>query len=525
MNKKIEVLLITLLILITLYVWSLPFQENRMPFGDVDSSTHFGLSDYMSINNKAAYYVPYYFKARYGSLSDGKIWYPPQYHVDGAIFQLIGGERVVPFYFLIAATCCSIVFTSFFLLRKLFGFLPAYATSIMLIFSKRDILWYLWGQYGQVVSFGLVPLVVYCWYKYLESFNNNDTKPGYLYFAAVFLAVQYFIHPQCMAPSVFTSFFYFIFFFIKNKKLPFKLKDFAIGFTVLLILLLPVIPFTFGPDTIGAANVEGAGLYPSEFHTLFRWYGTSGKEHGQPEFYHSFKEMIGGFWVVPIFLFGIVFILLRRDNKDLLLLAMLLSLFLCMHLCIFGEAVGARSDRLMEIEAHVIYPLAVIGLLSIPSLIKVDKNTKNILKLFLISILLTFFISTMGREAYSNLKNGYGGILRLTPPQYEASEWMRNNLPENALVDHYGILTVSKQKWVQAASHRMLYFEGLEKGGRFDHAKDHALFDYTDLMAIGNKAEIERLQKLEDTSMVNSTLLYNKNYIRIYFLNASEKDE
>ncbi len=66
MNKKIEALLVALLVLITIYIWTSPFQKNQMPFGDVDSSTHFALGDYSGQKGTTSTQIPPYLKYRYG---------------------------------------------------------------------------------------------------------------------------------------------------------------------------------------------------------------------------------------------------------------------------------------------------------------------------------------------------------------------------------------------------------------------------------------------------------------------------
>ena len=55
MNRKIKVLLITALFLFTLYLWTLPFQKNRMPYGEVDAGSHFTVGDYMAETDKSVY--------------------------------------------------------------------------------------------------------------------------------------------------------------------------------------------------------------------------------------------------------------------------------------------------------------------------------------------------------------------------------------------------------------------------------------------------------------------------------------
>ena len=164
--KKIEILSVVILYLAALYIWTLPIQKNRLPFGDVDASSHFAVGDYMVTHDKSIYKVPYYIFSRYGGQNYGYLWYPPQYWTDTGIFQIIGEERVFPTFVMIAVFSSLIIISSYLLIRKLFGFWPAILSSFLLIFSTRDFMVYLWGQWPQAVSFAITPLVLYCFYHY-----------------------------------------------------------------------------------------------------------------------------------------------------------------------------------------------------------------------------------------------------------------------------------------------------------------------------------------------------------------------
>ena len=225
MNKKIEAILITFLFLFSFYLWSLPYQKNMVPYGDVDSSTHFTLADYMAAKDYPTYWLPYYI----GYLSEGagKLWYPPQYHTTSAILSIFTKERVLPILLFQTLACFSIIFTSYFLVRKLYGLLPAFLTSVLLVFSIRDIMWYIWGQYPQVLSFGIVPLVLYCFYTYI-----TESKKIYLYLTATFAAVQFFIHPQAIFISFVACSFFALFSIIKKRKFPFKIHHLIISLIV-----------------------------------------------------------------------------------------------------------------------------------------------------------------------------------------------------------------------------------------------------------------------------------------------------
>jgi len=48
----LEIALAVILYLAAIYLWSLPFQKNSMPYGETDSGTHFTLGDYMAQTDK-----------------------------------------------------------------------------------------------------------------------------------------------------------------------------------------------------------------------------------------------------------------------------------------------------------------------------------------------------------------------------------------------------------------------------------------------------------------------------------------
>ena len=118
--KKIEIILLVILYLAALYVWTLPIQKNKLPFGDVDASSHFAIGDYMVSHDKSISKVPYYIFFRYGGQNYGYLWYAPQFWTNTGIFQVLGGERVFPVFVMIAIFCTFIILTSYLLIRKLF---------------------------------------------------------------------------------------------------------------------------------------------------------------------------------------------------------------------------------------------------------------------------------------------------------------------------------------------------------------------------------------------------------------------
>jgi len=503
-KAHVELIVLALLFIGAFWLWSLPYQKNKMPYGDVDSSTHFTLADYMALNDYPTYWLPYYMD--YLGEGAGKLWYPPQYHTTSAILNIFTNERVLPVLLFQTIVCFSIIFTSYFLIRKLYGFLAAFLTSLLLVFSTRDIMWYLWGQYPQVLSFGIIPLVLYCFYSYI-----TESKKLYLYLTAIFVGIQFFIHPQAIFISFVTCVFFTLFFILKNKKFPFKIKHIIFSLIVMFLLIMPFYSFPFGEKT-GYSEGYMFKIETTRFNTLFHWYGIL-KPLGVPESYYSFKQMIG-LWILPLFLIGLIFIILRRKNKDLLLISWLIAFYLASHDTVFGLW---RAERFTETEIHILAPIAVVGLFSIVSFIKLKKEYRTYIKYGLVILFIIFAFSVNGKTAYNSLKNAYGGILRLTPYQYEVSEWMEQNLPENANVYETGTVIYTKKKWIRAISVRHLLwdFEGIQPKKNAT-VGTHLLVDYSDLVLINDMANIEALQKWENENVKGQKLVYDKDYIKVY---------
>ena len=132
--------MIFILYLTALYIWTLPIHRNMMPFGDVDSSSHFVIGDYMVSGDKSIAKIPYPIQFWYrgqNAMFPDYLWYPPQYWTNTALAQIFSGDRILGPFIIIAIFCSLIVLTSYFLIRKLFGFWAAFLSSFLLIFSPQ----------------------------------------------------------------------------------------------------------------------------------------------------------------------------------------------------------------------------------------------------------------------------------------------------------------------------------------------------------------------------------------------------
>ncbi|MBI3027438.1 glycosyltransferase family 39 protein [Candidatus Woesearchaeota archaeon] len=522
--KKIEILLIAVLYLAALYIWTLPIQKNMLPFGDVDSSSHFTIGDYMVSYDRSILEIPYPVTFRYygqNNLFPALLWYPPQYWTNLGIMQVIGGERILPVFILVAVFCTLIIISSYFLIRSLFGFWAAFLSSFLLVFSARDFMIYLWGQWPQSLSFAFTPLILYCFYQYNKHYNENQNRQIYLYMLALFLAAQFFFHPQGMVASAGALIAYCIFLAIKKRKLPFNIKHALIP-----IVLFVLVSSAFAPLNVGEFVQELASKQQSssgeskgfQLDKLFKWYHGIKNDPGLPDFYFTYNQTHGSlqnillsWWTLPFLLIGLFVLAYRRNDEDLLLLGWFASFYFLTRLTVFGY--GARDIRMFAYEAHIFYPIIAIGVLSLSSLAK-QNALKKYLKYALIMVFLALAVSINGKSAYDVLKSQQYSIARINNAQYESAEWIRINLPENADIYDFGTFGyqnyAAKIKWLMALSQRHFIISGSEL-----NMTDYIFIDYTDALALRSQNYLGMVQNFE-SNLQNQTPIYNKNNIKVY---------
>ena len=524
--KKIELFLVAALYLTALYIWTLPIQKNSMPFGDVDASSHFTIGDYMASQDRSILEIPYPVTFRYwgqNAFFPDYLWYPPQYWTNTGIAQVLGGERIMPVFILIAVLTSIIILSSYLLIRDLFGFWPAFLSSFLLIFSTRDFMIYLFGQWPQSLSFAFTPLVLYCFYQYHKSYKESKPKPIYLYLMAMFLSAQFFFHPQGMIASAGALIAYNLILSIKNRKIPFSFKHLIIS-----IILFAVVSSAFAPLNVGEffsslaekqSESQGSAF---QFDKLFKWYQGIKGDPGIPDFYFTYNETHGSllenvkntllaWWTLPFLLIGLFILAYRRREEDYLLLAWFISYYLLTRMVVWGF--GSRDIRMFAYEAHVFYPIIAIGLLSLSSLQK-QEAFKKYLKFGLIALFLILAVSINGKSAYEVLKSQQNSIGRISQPQYEAAEWIREKLPAKAGIYDYGTLGfqnfAAKIKWLLVLSQRHFIV-----GNDQLNMTNYVFVDYTDAIALGNQNYFNAIKNFE-MQFQNATPIYNKNNIRVY---------
>src|SRR3989338_1993015 len=145
-NKNVESIIIVILYFVTLYIWSLPYHENKMPYGEFDAISHWETGDYMAQTDLPITTLPPYIARRYWGdnvFKPGTLWYHPPYNTNFAVAEVFGGQRIIPAYLLNTILSSFIVLVLYFFMRKLFGFLPALLSSFLVMFSARDFFVYL----------------------------------------------------------------------------------------------------------------------------------------------------------------------------------------------------------------------------------------------------------------------------------------------------------------------------------------------------------------------------------------------
>jgi len=493
-----------------------------MPYGEVDAVSHFSLADYMGQTGRSILRIPYFMVFRYGLdnfFVPGTLWYAPAYHLNFALMQIISGDRVLPIYMLNTILCSIIVLISFFVISNLFGFWPAFLSSFMLIFALRPVMIYLWGQWPERISFALTPLVLYCFYRYADYHYKGEKKPIYLYFTFIFLGMNLYMHPVGFFHSVFALVMVAIFFWIRQKKMPMQKKHLFVG-VLLLIIVLALIPLQTG-NVIASIVKPGARPTKKEavgdISSLFYWL-KPGKSKGVPESYFSYKEMNGGYWSLPFLFFGILVLLLRRKREDLVLLGWLVGLYIVLHLDVIGK--GPFVSRSLAQSSYLFYPIIAIGFMAIPSFFKFIGSYRKYLKFALIALFLFFVLNFNAKDVNPLLKDAYGGISRINPSQYDATLWMKDNLPEEADVELIGTFNLAKKRWIQFLAFRHINHINYNEQ---NISSGYLMLDYTDPLMLGGYEEYKviaaQMQEYEQQVQENADLIYDREYIKIYELN------
>ena len=529
-NKNyIQTLVFIVLYLFAIYFWTQPLQRN-LPYGEYDAMSHFEVGDYMAYNDKSFMQLPPYIDLRYGLDNKFKphtLWYPPTFHASLGIAEVIGGERVIPIFLLNTIMATFVIISVYFVINSLFGFLPAILSALLLVFSPRDFMPYLWGQWPERFAYAFVPIILYCFYKYFTTYSKEESKPIYLYLTALFLGINILIHPLVLFHSVLGLVVLYIALSIKQKKFVFNWKHAIISAIIFLILfmLFPYQTFNIFPQLTRGSEAKSK---PFDLSRLFQW-SLDPKDYAGsvPPNYFSFKEM-HGLWTLPFLLLGILFLARRREERDLFLLAWLVSLYLVLHRDLIGKT--AFLHRSLSASAHIFAPLSAIGAVYLASFVKLPSNFNKYLKygIAAIYIYLTLSINIVYASKLLNKKTYDDFFGTLNKEEYEAAQWVLENVPASANVTVLGIpheepflsVTAKKIRWFAAVSQHVTRFYYLrEDKEQLLKSKDwYVMLDYTMVDALNDMETFNKMQQFEKEALVNHTLAYDKNNIRVYKL-------
>ncbi len=547
--KHEEYIALALLFVLGLFLWTTPIRTNPMPFGEGDAAWHFGQTDAISQFDQTYWRVQPYIGMWYydwnSVLGLNALEYPPAWHINGALFQVVGGERIIPIYVYIAIASFLGAFTVYFLMRKLYGIEIALFSACGVLLSFRWIMVYLWGQRPTLTTFILTPMILYALYKYLTGFYQDKPKAIYIYLIALLAAGQFLLHILGLMQSVLIIVSCIILFWIKYKKLPLSKN---MGKHIFIALL--IFGFITAPFYIVYLGGHSGALQEGITHPerMLYWYNLD-KLDGYPNiggppaiYYDNLKNYFVGYFIFVIL--GIIYILYKREDKDLLMLGWLVGTYLALHTDVVGLMPFYRTTRYLLAETLLFYPLIGIGIFSFINLIK-SQTVKGIIKGIAIALLIVVILFNFNL-AKGTLEAAYNSpTLRITEDQYQTVSWIAENIPPNSQVYYIGQLTYPKQRfmYVLSKSYGIWQKESLQKGWL---KPEYVVVDFSDIVLMKDnmwgivltnweenlieKNQIaytsERTGKREEYHFNRTvTLIHEGNWARIYRINWEDENE
>ena len=100
-KHHLQALAFIALYLFAIYMWTLPFQDNNIPYGEWDAISHWELGDFIAQQDGTFVALPPFLDYSYGTDNRYKphtLWYHPPFHTDFAIISAFSGDRMVPIY-------------------------------------------------------------------------------------------------------------------------------------------------------------------------------------------------------------------------------------------------------------------------------------------------------------------------------------------------------------------------------------------------------------------------------------------
>ena len=513
-----DIIAIFVLFSLSFYLYTLPVKTSLYPFGEGDAVHKFGLANWIYESDRIDNEVPFFYAVWYPWVHKDDFYRPPNpipYQVNIASSRLLTpGDRFLgtDLFFAITAAPLSCL-ALYFVFRRLYNFWVGFLSSLLLMMSLLLIMPYLWGQRPHLISITFCFVIIYCFYKYTESYLKKEEKPIYLYIAALLFAGTV---NQLQMLSWLGAFWlsYSLYLLIKHKKLPFNWKH---GITCAIIVVIIVMPFI--RDTAIDYVIKPFAI--TQLDHLFSWFKTDSTWSNQ--FMYQYDKTNWGYWTLPFLLIGLAVLLFRREERDVLTIFLLLSLYITLHLYILNFIDQSRATRVFYATAFIFYPIIVLGMLGIYSIIPQLKKIKIfILGGFIIAIVFFNLV-----PAYTTLKESYPPITRMTNEQLEFALWAKQNIPDDSLVYTAGALSYPKMRWINMISEKpMVGFSASKYDSVAQDIKaypahnrvEYILLDYSDYYIVGLANEISAMKQFETAYTKNATLIYDKNEIRVFKL-------
>jgi len=522
---KTEIIILIVVYLFALFLWTLPFQDQSIPYGEGDASINFFLSNHMFSTDKPMVYVPNATSVLgissqsedYAKVNPNNyLFYAPQFHTNFAVMQIIGNNAIIGFYLYLAIICSSIFFTVYFLMRGLYGPITGLLSGFLMIFSVRDQLSYIWGQWGTAFTFLFIPLVLYTYYKYSSSVIEKKEKPIYAYILALLLVFQFLFHPLGFFIGGGMIAVYTVLLAIKEKTIPFNYKKVLICVLIFMVLVPLFEPLMIKQlsgrldidiNSMQEDTTEKAGF----FARLFGWYNIPGGGHGVPDFYFSFKNIYYGYWMLPFLLIGIAYLALNRTNKDLLILSTLIGFYIITHLDLVGILLGGKYPRIFYFESIMFYPIIALGVTKLTSFIKFKGNV--ILKYAIIAGFVIAVLMINVKTSYPFFNTAYDGIGRLNDVEMQGAAWINENIPKNSYIMLVGAPTFKQQAWLQAMiPEKVIVFDENQIVPSKDkdlNKTTYLIMDYSFFYLYNDQQGIAALAALEQNMTKEDNLKYN----------------
>ena len=214
-------------------------------------------------------------------------------------------------------------------------------------------------------------------------------------------------------------------------------------------------------------------------------------------------------------------LLLRRKEKDWLMLSWIIGMYLVLHLDLLGLSQG-RIARMGIAEPQLMFSLLAIGFVSA---VNMFLKKKDLLKLAAYSLFIVLLALLLAKPAYTTLSGAYQTIQRITPAQHEAALWINENIPDDSILLDKGTFSIAKKRFIYVISNRYiaeLSEKGWQKRNLTPDDVSYEIIDYSDLAYLQNYPQYQQEMnnlKIYETSITNtSSLIYDKDNIHIYKL-------